>query len=826
MKKCRRIMAFVAVVLAFAMAFTNVSIPAEAATTTVKSISVTNLPSNTLTLKAGKTFALKTNVAASKLKFATSNSRIATVTSKGTIKAVKSGKANITVTLKTNATVKKVISVTVGRPVTGVKLNRTTLTLVKGKSAVFRTTVTPANASNKKLVWKSSDPRTVRVSASGRITAIKGGKAMVIAEAADGSGKKAICKVVVKAPVISVSFGRSGGKMYVGRSLQLSPVIKPADATNKKCSWSSSNEKVAMVSATGKVIAVNAGTAVITAKATDGTGKKASYKITVAKPVTIVSAVMSNPRTVKIALSSGQKLTSANFSIKASTVLNGKYNYNIPFESVTTKDNKIYTIALKRGYKLSSSARICIYIKGLMGTGNSKIETYYSGNVQNNTIYKSYKCEQNVEVGYTLNVNGYLGIAGIGSFTVTGLPAGIKYKVNPGDANEVYFSGKPTRTGTTVTTVKVVDELGNVDNYKISWNIYSSSVIAGNYEPVYKIMGSTSLNCSISNRIASVAGGSGSYTYSFVGESYNLSVDSNGKITGKIEKEGTYNLKVKITDANDENISTTVACVINITRGAALTGYVRDRNGNMLTGANVILYNKDTSSLYELASDFATVDRNGMYILSIIPGTYEVRIKIEGDVTYIGNRTFGSGRNNVDFVADVIKIAVKSNNDKCSVDDIGKWTDEYGQNCGSNGYVYLVPGTYELVAEGSGMRGVISAKVTGKTNTLTADVNEYAIDFGNYSSVYAKVGMYYRFVPKTTGTYYFYSISFSDPKGYLYDENRNLLMEVDDARHNKTANDNDFYMSYNCEAGKSYYIKVGKSPSDVYATDVDPNAGN
>ena len=160
------------------------------------------------------------------------------------------------------------------------------------------------------------------------------------------------------------------------------------------------------------------------------------------------------------------------------------------------------------------------------------------------------------------------------------------------------------------------------------------------------------------------------------------------------------------------------------------------------------------------------------------------------------------------------------------MDDIGKWTDEYGQNCGSNGYVYLVPGTYELVAEGSGKRGVISAKVTGKTTTLTADVNEYAIDFGNYSSVYAKVGMYYRFVPKTTGTYYFYSISFSDPKGYLYDENRNRLMEVDDARHNKTANDNDFYMSYNCEAGKSYYIKVGKSPSDVYATDVDPNAGN
>lgn len=825
MKKGNRFMALVALILVFALTFTGVSIPAKAATTTtISSITVKNLPSNTLTLKARKTFTLKTNTTSGNLKFSTSNKKIVTVSSAGKIKAVKKGSANITISLKSNAKIKKVVKVTVGQPATRVKVNKSALTIKKGRSAVIKATVGPNTTSNKKVIWKSSNSKIAKVSVSGRVTAVRGGRATITAIAADGSGKKAICRVTVRASVSSISFSKTNGKMYVGRTMQLSPVIKPADATNKKCAWSSSNDKVAVVNSAGNVYAAATGTAVITAKATDGTGKKASYKITVEKPVTIVSAMMSNPRTVKLTLSSEQKLTSSSFSIKASTVMNGNYNYNIPFDSVTTKDNKNYTIALRRGYTLSRKARICIYIKGLTGTGNSKIETYYSGDVNNRTIYVSYKCEQNVGMNKTLDVNSIEGYKGICVINVVGLPAGVKYKVDPGDANKVYFSGKPTKAGTTVTTVKAVDELGNVDTYEISWNIYSQTTIAGNYEPVFKIMGRNSHICRINNSIAAVAGGSGSYTYSFVGESYNLSIDSKGKITGKLEEEGTYNLKVKITDANNEKISTIVGCVIKTILGSTLMGYVRDKNGNILDGASVIIINKDNSVQYELNSEFATVDRNGQYYMSIIPGTYDVKIKIGDDVTYIGNRTFGVGENKVDLAADVTKIAVKSNNEKCTVDDLGRWTDEYGRICGWNGYVYLVPGTYELTAEGSGKRGVISAKVTSKTTTLTADVNEFAIDFGNFNDVYAEVGMYYRYVPKKTGTYYFYSVSYGDPKGYLYDENKNLLMEVDDAEHSKTTNKKDFYMSYNCEAGKSYYIKVSGSSVDVYVRDCDPNA--
>ncbi len=215
MKGYRKIMKAVAVILAFALIFSGMNVPgtalaattaATAKNTVVKSITVSNLPAGTLTLKAGKSFALKTNVAAKELKFVTSNRRIATVTTAGVIKAgnVKNGTAKITMSLKADPKVKKVITVTAGQPVTSVKLTKSKLTLVKGKSAVVKASVGTSKASNKKVVWKSSNIKVAKVNSRGRITAAGGGSAVITAVAADGSGKKASCKVSVKAYVTSI----------------------------------------------------------------------------------------------------------------------------------------------------------------------------------------------------------------------------------------------------------------------------------------------------------------------------------------------------------------------------------------------------------------------------------------------------------------------------------------------------------------------------------------------------------------------------------------------------------------------------------------------
>lgn len=820
MKKCRRIMAFVAVVLAFAMAFTNVNVPAEAATTTVKSISVTNLPANTLTLKAGKTVALKTNVAASKLKFATSNSRIATVTSKGTIKAVKNGKADITVSLKSNSRIKKTINVTVGQPVTGVKLSKRTLTLRKGKSAVLRAAVQTSKASNKKLIWKSSNSKIVKVTSSGKIIALKGGSAVVTAIAADGSGKKDSCKITVKTLVTSIKFSKSSGKIYIGSTYDLKAVVKPADATNKKCVWSSSNEKVAMVSSAGRVVAVAAGTAVITAKAADGSGKKASFKMTVAKRITLASASIPNQQTVKVTLSAAQKLKATDFVVKSSKVLNGAYSYNMPIDKVTTKDYKTYTIVCNKAYRAESGTRVCVWVSNLAGTGKSKIETYYAGDKYQQTEYVSYIFEQNAVVNERLSVD----CEGHSSITVKDLPAGIVCYREKKEASNILFKGSPKDTGTKTSTITFKDELGNIQIKKITWNIYSSSVIRAYYQPLHTTIISAVPSIVISRYVSDVAGGSGQYTYSIVGEDHGLNIDSDGRVYGYATKPGTYSVKVKITDANNPAISGTTVCEIYVAKRIEISGFVKDKNGKVIKDAYVKFVNKDKTTPYKNLWDSSFTELvQRRYSVEIVPGIYDVIITVGSDITYVYSRKFTETTEGVDFVSDVRTVEIRSNNSQYSADGIGNWTDDVGNVYGEDDKLYLLPGTYKLKANGAGKTGTITATVTDETTYVTANIGNNTADFGDGTYVDAKNGVYYKFVPKITGTYYFYSITeHADPFGFLYGANMKKLANSYYNQHGLTNNVNDFCMNYNCEAGKTYYVRVKNANCRIYATMTNP----
>ena len=79
-----------------------------------------------------------------------------------------------------------------------IKLSKKTVKLKKGKRYKLKATVTPAKASNKKLVWKSSNKKIAKVSSSGKVTAIKKGRAVITCRAKDGSGIRVKCTVVVK----------------------------------------------------------------------------------------------------------------------------------------------------------------------------------------------------------------------------------------------------------------------------------------------------------------------------------------------------------------------------------------------------------------------------------------------------------------------------------------------------------------------------------------------------------------------------------------------------------------------------------------------------
>ena len=202
-------------------------------------------------------------------------------TNVGTAAVIITGKGNYTGTLSKNFSILPVA-------VTGISLNKTGLTITAGKTAALTASVSPSDATNKKVTWTSSNTVVATVNASGVVTAKKAGTVNITAKSADGSGKTAVCTVTVKPAVIAVTgvkLNKSAIMMGNGQSVTLTASVSPSNATNKKVIWKSSNTKIASVSSNGKVTSSASanGTVKITASTADGK-KIASCTVTVKKP--------------------------------------------------------------------------------------------------------------------------------------------------------------------------------------------------------------------------------------------------------------------------------------------------------------------------------------------------------------------------------------------------------------------------------------------------------------------------------------------------------------------------------------------------------------
>ena len=258
----------------------------------VKKIAATKVTLNIVSKKVnpGNSFTLKATVTPSnttdKVVWSSSNTKVATVSANGTVKALKAGTAVITVKA---GNVKATCKVTVVNPVVkviSIKLAATpSRSIAAGKKVQLKATVAPSKATNKAVTWKSSNTKVATVSSTGIVTFKKnaGGKKVVItATAKDGSKKYA--KITLTCMKGSVKAIKLSGKTTVkaGQTTKVTAKVTTQNGSaNKAVVWSSSNTKLATVDKYGKVKTIKGkkGTVIITARATDGSGKKATIKI-------------------------------------------------------------------------------------------------------------------------------------------------------------------------------------------------------------------------------------------------------------------------------------------------------------------------------------------------------------------------------------------------------------------------------------------------------------------------------------------------------------------------------------------------------------------
>ena len=168
------------------------------------------------------------------------------------------------------------------RLVQAISLNATQKNLIIGDSFTLTATLSPENATNRNVVWKLVSGDAISLSNTGVIQAKKVGEALVRAEAADGSGITAECKVVVKPRLVqAISLNATQKNLIIGDSFTLTATLSPENATNRNVIWKLVSGNAISLSNTGVIQAKKVGEALVRAEAADGSGITAECKVVV-----------------------------------------------------------------------------------------------------------------------------------------------------------------------------------------------------------------------------------------------------------------------------------------------------------------------------------------------------------------------------------------------------------------------------------------------------------------------------------------------------------------------------------------------------------------
>ena len=225
-----------------------------------------------------------------KVKWSTSNGGIATVDKDGNVKAEGAGVAVIKC-VSDDGGYQAVCIVTVNAPVqptarppVSLSLNYSSYKLGLGKKITLKPTA--ANVAKPVYKWKTSNKKIATVSKKGKVTGKKLGKCKITVSLTDNGNKySASCAIRVVRKVKSIRLNHETASVLVGNTLKMSATIKPAAATIKSVTWTSSDTSIATIDSKGVVLGVTPGIVKIKAAAKDGSKKSATCILTVKEKV-------------------------------------------------------------------------------------------------------------------------------------------------------------------------------------------------------------------------------------------------------------------------------------------------------------------------------------------------------------------------------------------------------------------------------------------------------------------------------------------------------------------------------------------------------------
>lgn len=228
--------------------------------TEVKAAAKPVLSRNNATMIKGNSLTLKVKNNKKKVSWSSSNKKVVTVSSKGVVKAIGKGNANVTAKISGK---KYVCKIKVETP----SISAKSLSLYRNKTAKLT-----VKGNSQKVKWSSSNTKIAKVSKNGVVTGVKAGKAVITASV---SNKKYKSTITVKNPNLQLNV--TSVSIIKGKTYKVTGTATP----KATITWKTSNASVATVNSSGVMTGKKVGTATISAKAN---GITKTVKVTVKNP--------------------------------------------------------------------------------------------------------------------------------------------------------------------------------------------------------------------------------------------------------------------------------------------------------------------------------------------------------------------------------------------------------------------------------------------------------------------------------------------------------------------------------------------------------------
>lgn len=341
--------------------------------------------------------------------------------------------------------------------VNSIKLNTDDYVMYSKQYVQLKATVSPDNATNNNVTWKSSNRNIATVDSKGKVKALKVGNAIITATSVDGSNISAQCKIKVAQRVTKIKLNKGIINLSKkGKTCAVKATVYPNNAYNKYVNWTANNKKVATVDKNGKIKATtNKGTTYVNAIAKDGSKIRTRVLVVVGEKVKKITL-----NKTSVTLNRGAK--NRTFQLKKAIK-----NKNATYKGVSwySSNKNIATVNSTGKVTLKRRGKVVITVKAKDGSNTSARCTITVRQLVTK-ITLNKKNKYNVNYGKSINLKA----------TVEPSDASIKtlkWKSSNSKVLTVNKNGKVTAKGlgSAVITASATDGSGVKVSHRVSVNV-------------------------------------------------------------------------------------------------------------------------------------------------------------------------------------------------------------------------------------------------------------------------------------------------------------------------------------------------------------------